>query len=139
MKRYNKLGHMYNDTTIDWDWLIAGYNRRYGTNFKTEKDMYLRCVLSLSLLGRRLGVAQSTIYRRYDRLGIPRSHKRGGANYTKTPGKDRFLSIPAEEMALMSVDRIAAKLKLGESSVRNYLRKTGRVFRRKAANRVKGE
>ena len=72
-------------TTIDWPWHISKYNSAYGTNFIDEKSLYLALYpgISISRIGRRLGVSKDTLYHRFDYYGVPRSHTPGGANNIK--------------------------------------------------------
>ena len=78
--RMNKLGRLYHVTTIDWLELVFGYNRRYGTNFKDEKDLYLRLSLPPGKIAKCLGVNIATIYKRMDLHKVKRSHRCSGSN-----------------------------------------------------------
>ena len=136
MKHYNKAGYIYSDTSIDWPQIIAGYNRMYATNFKDEKDLYLRISLSPSEVAKRFGVSITTIYNRMDSHGVKRSHKRGGSNNTVRPKYDAFLAIPEKAMKDMTAQMLATRLKVQVSTIYRFATETGRVFRRRAANRV---
>jgi len=136
MKHYNKAGYIYSDTSIDWPQIIAGYNRMYATNFKDEKDLYLRISLSPSEVAKRFGVSITTIYNRMDSYGVARSHKRGGSNNTVRPKYDAFLAIPENIMKDMTAQMLAMRLKAQVSTIYKFAIEAGRVFRRRAANRV---
>jgi len=139
MKRFSKKGYVYYDTTIDWPLVVATHNCRYRTNYKNEKDVYLKLLLSPGKLAERLCVSIGTIYNRMDFYGIPRSHKRGGSNNTARPKKDAFLAIPEGMMKDMTAKMLAVRLRVHVNTVYRFAIETGRAFKRRAANRVKGE
>ena len=139
MKYYNKAGYIYSDTSIDWPQIIAGYNRMYATNFRDEKDLYLRISLSPSEVAKRFGVSITTIYNRMDAYGIKRNRKRGGPNNTVRPKYDAFLAVPEKVMADMTAQMLAMRLRAQVSTIYRFAKETGRVFRRRAVNRVKGD
>ena len=129
MRRYNKAGYIYCDTTIDWPWVVAQYNRKHGTNFKNEKDIYLRLLLSPKKLAKHLGVSVTTIYKRMDLHGVKRSHKRGGSNNTTRPFYDAFLAIPENTMKDMTAKMLAVRLRVHVNTIYRFAKETGRVFR----------
>lgn len=139
MKRYNKAGYIYFDTTIDWPQIIVDYNREHGTNFSGEKDIYLRLLLSPNKIAKRLGVSVTTIYKRMDFHGVKRSHKRGGSNNTARPKFDAFLAISENTMKDMTAKMLAVRVRVKIGTIYRFATETGRVFRRGGPNRVKGE
>jgi len=138
MRRYSKAGYIYYDTTIDWPLIIVQYNHKHGTNFKNEKDVYLRLLLSPNKLAKHLCVSVTTIYKRMDLHGVKRSHKRGGSNNTTRPLYDAFLAIPESTMNDMTAKMLAVRLRVHVNTIYRFATETGRVFRRRAANRSKG-
>ena len=126
MKRYDRLGYIQFDTTIDWPLIVSNYNREYGSNFKDEKDLYLRISLPPNKLAKCLGVSVTTIYNRMDLHNIKRSHKQGGPNNTACPKYNAFLAIPENTMKDMTAKMLAWSLKIHIQTVRSWLRLTGR-------------
>ena len=123
---------MVSTATIDWDWLISAYNRRYGTEFNNEKELYLGVYPELSpqQIADRLGVCASTVYRRMDMYGIERSHQQGGPNNTKAIKRNAFLSIPEGVMANMTVKQIMKETEMCEGYCSILLRRYNRTCKR---------
>ncbi|HUV85455.1 MAG TPA: hypothetical protein VMV86_07085, partial [Methanosarcinales archaeon] len=71
-----------------------------------------------------------------DSYGVARSHKRGGSNNTVRPKYDAFLAIPENIMKDMTAQMLAMRLKAQVSTIYKFAIEAGRVFRRRAANRV---
>lgn len=136
--RFGRPG-TYLSTTIDWDWLVDGYNKKYGTDFKNEKDLYLHVYPELSprKIAKILGVCATTIRRRLDIYGIERNHKRGGANNTKSPKRDAFLAIPASVMATMTLKEITRKVGADRTYCWNLACKYGRTYKGKWSKKKK--
>ena len=121
----------YPSTTIDWDWLISAYNRRYGTEFNNEKELYLGVYPELSpqQIADRLGVCDTTIRRRMDMLGVERSHTNGGSNNTKAPKRNAFLAIPVTKMAGMTLKEISRETRADPGYCGQLARQYGRVYK----------
>jgi hypothetical protein len=90
---------------IYWSELVDGYNRIYGTSFKSEEGLYRSVYpdMTLSRLCTVLGVTKHTLYRRFDLYGIERCHVRGGRNNSPGPKTKKLLGIPAEELSCMTI------------------------------------
>jgi len=114
-------------TYIDWPELISGYNRMYGTEFTSEKEMYRKLYpkITLSKLSKVLGVSKQTLYVRFDLYGIPRQHKRGGCNNSPGPKTKALLAVPKSELAKMTVLQIAAMLEISPSHCFIMLKRYG--------------
>ena len=84
-RRRTKLGRGFPITFVDWASLMCAYNRKYGTNFKDEREMLslLSSVLSPRKMAKRFGVVRETVCRRLDYYCIERNHKPGGPNNIK--------------------------------------------------------
>lgn len=118
---------------IDWQPIVDGYNSRYNTNFKNEKNMLANLMIDLSprKIGDRLGISCSTIYNRLDNYKIKRSHKRGGPNFIKTPARDMFMDLPIEQVKTMTALDLAKHLGISRHSIYSFLKTSDRKCLRK--------
>jgi len=118
------------NTSIDWEWLVEGYNSTYSTTYKDETELLLSIGPKFSPrnLALQLGVSHTTIYYRLDKHRIPRSHTRGGAN-NKGRKEREFLSIPPDDMCQFTVPQIALKLSIHKDYCYQLVRKHKRRFK----------
>lgn len=123
-KRQGKRGQWFPITTIDWSWLVDGYNKMYDTDFQDEQELYLKLLPSLSprKLSLLLGVCVESIYRRLDYYGIERRHKQGGSNHTQAYKREAFLLIPESKMAEMTIAEIMKKTGISSGYCSQLLR-----------------
>jgi len=131
MKRKNKIGILFPVTTIDWPWLVSGYNRMFHTDFASEKSLYLGLLPTLSprKIADQLGVSIVSIYRRLDYYNIPRRHKQGGANHIQAPKRDAFLAISPSVMAEMTMAEIVKETKINAGYCSALMKIHGRTYK----------
>jgi len=131
MKRKNKIGILFPVTTIDWPWLVSGYNRMFHTDFASEKSLYLGLLPTLSprKIADRLGVSTASIYRRLDYYNIPRRHKQSGANHIQAPERDAFLAISPSVMAEMTMAEIVKETKINAGYCSALMKIHGRTYK----------